>query len=166
MQKENFSISEDCNFPGVYIIVNIKNCKCYVGSSRNIKRRLHEHEMSLRHNKHNIMELQKDYNDGCKFIAYPLSEVQLLKRKYNVDKNLRYYENEAIKLFESTDPKKGYNTNLSCENKSEEYSNIYWKKVAFESFVNVKEGRNFYRCSTKERNREIKEFITKMLKGA
>lgn len=166
MQRENFLISEDCDFSGVYIIVNLKNCKCYIGSSRNIKRRLHEHEIALRHEKHKIKELQKDYNDGCNFIAYPLSEVELLKSRYNKDRNLRYYESEAIKLFETTVPEKGYNSNISCENRSEEYSNIYWKKVAFESFVNVKERRNFYKCSTKERNREIKDFIRKMLKGA
>lgn len=166
MQKESFSINKDCDFSGVYIIVNLKNYKCYIGSSRNIKRRLHEHEIALRHEKHKIRELQKDYNDGCKFIAYPLSEVQLIERRCDKDRNLRYYENEAIKLFGTTDPKKGYNTNISSEKQSEEYSNIYWKKVAFDCFVNVKERRNFYKCSAKERNREIKDFIRKMLKGA
>lgn len=165
MQKENFLISENCDFSGVYIIVNLKNYKCYIGSSRNIKRRLQEHEIALRHKKHKIKDLQKDYNDGCKFIAYPLSEVELLKNRYNKDQNLRYYENEAIKLFEATDHQKGYNTSTSCEKQSKEYSNIYWKKVAFDCFVDAKEQRNGYRSSIKEKNGEIKEFINKMLKG-
>ena len=76
-----------------------------------------------------MKELQKDYDSGCKFIAYPLTEVYLLKRKYFVDRNLRYYEKEAIKIFDSINPERGYNTNLSCENQSEEFSNIYWKNV-------------------------------------
>ena len=80
MHKEIFLISDNCDFPGVYIILNIKNYKCYIGSSRNIKRRLHEHESALKNGKHKINELQEDYNNGCKFIAYPLSEVQLLKK--------------------------------------------------------------------------------------
>lgn len=164
MHKEIFLISDNCDFPGVYIILNIKNYKCYIGSSRNIKRRLHEHESALKKGKHKINELQEDYNNGCKFIAYPLSEVQLLNKKYKTDKNLRYYENEAIKLFESANPEKGYNTNVLCENQSDEYSNIYWKKVAFDCFVNVKEQRNCHICSTKERNIEIRKFIDNMLK--
>lgn len=165
MQKENFLISENCDFSGVYIVLNMKNYKCYIGSSRNMKRRLNEHKAALKHKKHKIKELQKDYDDGCEFIAYPLSEVQLLNRKYSTDKNLRYYENEAIKMFETTNPQKGYNTNISCERQSDEYSNIYWKKVAFDSFVNVKEQRKCYRCGAKERNIEIKKFVSKMLKG-
>ena len=108
MHKEIFLISDNCDFPGVYIILNIKNYKCYIGSSRNIKRRLHEHE--------------------------------------------------------SANPEKGYNTNVLCENQSYEYSNIYWKKVAFDCFVNVKEQRNCHICSTKERNIEIRKFIDNMLK--
>lgn len=166
MRKEKFLISANCNFSGVYIIVNLKNYKCYIGSSRNMKRRLNEHEIALRHGKHKIKELQEDYNSGCKFAGYPLSEVQLLNKKYNQDKNLRYYENEAIKMFEATNPSKGYNTNTSYEKQSEEFSNIYWKKVAFDSFVNMRERKGCYKCSTKERNKETKEFIDKMLRGA
>ena len=165
MNKERFLISKSCDFSGVYIILNLKNYKCYIGSSRNIKRRLHEHEAALRCRKHKTKELQKDYDAGCKFIAYPLSEVQLVKRRYGKDRNLRYYENEAIKMFEATDPGKGYNANIPYENKSEEFSNIYWKKVAFESFVNMRERRACNKCSTKERNAQTKEFIEKMLKG-
>lgn len=166
MQKEKFMISEKCCFSGVYIILNLRNYKCYIGSSKNIKKRLKEHETALKNGQHKTKEMQKDYNDGCDFLAYPLSEVQLSKKKCGVDKNLRYYENEAIKIFDATNPQKGYNTNVICEKESEEYSNIFYKKVAFDCFVNMKEQKNGYKNTLKERNRKTKDFIEKMLKGA
>jgi hypothetical protein len=158
LENKQFRISKESNYPGVYIILNLKNYKRYIGSSRNILKRLTEHEIALRKRRHHVKELQKDYDTGCKFIAYPLTEVYLLKRKYFVDRNLRYYEKEAIKIFDSTNPERGYNTILSCENQSEEFSNIYWKNVALECFIDVKEQRNCNKCSVKEKNKQVKEF--------
>jgi len=37
---------------GIYKITNLKNGKVYIGSSKNIKRRLIEHKSRLKNNKH------------------------------------------------------------------------------------------------------------------
>lgn len=167
MKREKFSISDNCDISGVYIILNLKNYKCYIGSSRNIKRRLHEHEIALRNARHKNEALQEDYDNGCKFIAYPLSEVKLLEPNYRKDDNLRYYENEAIKLFESTNPQKGYNTNTLGTKMSAELSDIYRKKVSLQCFINSVQQRNSLVCKNlRDRNRKTQEFIETMLKGA
>lgn len=165
MPNNNFLITNDCNFSGVYVILNLSNCKCYIGSSRNIERRLKEHETQLRKGIHKVVEMQADYNENNRFIAYVLSSVPLGKFKYNADKNLRFYENEAIKLFETLNPEKGYNKVLTSDDKSEEFSNIYWKKVAFDTFVSYKERKPCFRCGDKQRKEEINSFIDKMLGG-
>jgi len=77
MKNKQFKISENCDFPGVYIILNLDNKKVYIGSTRNIKRRLIEHEISLRGNKHNSIEMQLEYNKGNKFIGYVITRVEL-----------------------------------------------------------------------------------------
>ena len=64
MYNEQFKINEKSNFPGVYIIVNLDNRKVYVGSTRNILRRLKEHEAKLRKGKHDVKRMQKDYDNG------------------------------------------------------------------------------------------------------
>lgn len=46
------SISKDLNYSGIYCIINIYNSKRYIGSSKNIRKRLWGHRAELRHNKH------------------------------------------------------------------------------------------------------------------
>lgn len=47
---------------GVYKILNLINGKCYIGSSENIKRRLKDHSVYLKNNKHPSTHLQNAYN--------------------------------------------------------------------------------------------------------
>lgn len=47
---------------GIYKIVNLKNGKFYLGSSKNIKRRWSIHKSSLKHNKHHCTYLQRSWN--------------------------------------------------------------------------------------------------------
>lgn len=47
---------------GIYRILNIKNDKQYIGSSRNIKSRWHDHRSLLRSNKHHSKHLQAAWN--------------------------------------------------------------------------------------------------------
>lgn len=47
---------------GIYKIVNLKNGKFYLGSSKNIKRRWYIHKSSLKHNKHHCTYLQRSWN--------------------------------------------------------------------------------------------------------
>lgn len=59
---------------GVYIIQNIINGKCYVGSSYNIRKRLFWHSNMLENNNHPNKKLQNSYNKHSKinFIFIPL----------------------------------------------------------------------------------------------
>ena len=52
---------------GIYAIVNSRKMICYIGSSRNIKRRAINHKTHLRQGKHSNKLLQKDYEDMCAF---------------------------------------------------------------------------------------------------
>lgn len=50
------------NYPGIYIIYNIVNNKCYIGSSTNIHRRINNHKSLLNRNKHHSYKLQLSFN--------------------------------------------------------------------------------------------------------
>jgi group I intron endonuclease len=47
---------------GIYKIVNTKNGKFYLGSSKNIKRRWYIHKSALKHNRHHCIHLQRSWN--------------------------------------------------------------------------------------------------------
>lgn len=47
---------------GVYIIFCAKSGKFYIGSSKNVERRLYNHFNLLRHNSHHSSKLQEAYN--------------------------------------------------------------------------------------------------------
>lgn len=47
---------------GVYCIVNLKNMKKYIGSSKNLYNRIHSHFFNLKYNKHHSIHLQNSYN--------------------------------------------------------------------------------------------------------
>jgi len=47
MDRNVFGIAKDCNFPGVYAIVNIDTGKTYIGSSGNIESRLRNHRSGI-----------------------------------------------------------------------------------------------------------------------
>ena len=151
MENKQFRIHKNCNVPGVYIILNLDNGKVYIGSARNMQKRLSEHEVNIRHNRHIVKELQDDYNNGNFFIAYPITAVGTYPSNYLLDENLRHYEYQAIKTFKSTDPEKGYNKRLDKDKEIYEIRNIRWAKKFLDSY-------NYYK--TKEYNdRDIKKFI-------
>jgi group I intron endonuclease len=50
------------NIAGIYKIVNLKNGKFYVGSSKNIIRRFGIHKSALKHNRHHCIYLQRSWN--------------------------------------------------------------------------------------------------------
>lgn len=87
------------NKSGIYCILNIKNNKKYIGSSKNIWQRLQKHFSLLRKNKHENIVLQNSFNkNGEKsFICFCLREhnnetlvfleqyyIDLLKPQYNI----------------------------------------------------------------------------------
>lgn len=56
------SIKQNLKKSGIYCIINIKNNKRYIGSSKNIYQRLLKHRSLLRKNKHQNIKLQNSWN--------------------------------------------------------------------------------------------------------
>lgn len=96
---------------GIYMILNITNKKCYVGSSKNCKTRKYDHFNRLRNNKHYNTYLQASYNkygeDKFKFII--LEEVKNIEDLYTK-------ECEWIKINNSMDKTHGYNLGIPERN--------------------------------------------------
>ena len=89
--KDMKAITQDLKFSGIYCIINIKNSKRYIGSSKNIRQRLWTHRAYLRHNNHENAHLQAAWNKYGEdnfdyFILEPCKEDILLRREqYYID---------------------------------------------------------------------------------
>lgn len=101
---EQFRICKDCDFPGVYAILNMRNNKIYVGSSKNIKKRLHIHKSRLKSDSNSAKRMQEDYNNGDNFISFVVTPVRFPERD-----DLKYFEDKAITRFSSYNRNLGYN---------------------------------------------------------
>lgn len=113
---ENVVISKNIKkIVGVYAIWNLENQKVYIGSSKNIKSRVYNHLTKLRNGKHENVELQKDFDDGNKFIIFKVLEAENIK-------NLRYYEYISIIHFDAIS--NGYNTQSVIEHEPREVTEI------------------------------------------
>ena len=76
---------------GIYMIVNIKNNKVYIGQSRNIMKRISRHRCDLRRGSHKNKTLQQDFDmygiDNFIFEALcecPLSQLNTLEQYYMI----------------------------------------------------------------------------------
>jgi predicted GIY-YIG superfamily endonuclease len=99
---------------GIYSILNLKNNKIYVGSSKSLQRRKYEHFYSLSKNTHYNNHLQNAYNKYGKnsFIFNILEECELSQ--------LSNREEYWIKIYSSLDNNYGYNGCI-VENSSHYY---------------------------------------------
>ena len=71
---------------GLYKITCLKNNKIYIGQSSNVLSRLGRHADNLENNRHDCLELQKDFNKfGKRFFKFESLEIG---EKY-VNENLR-----------------------------------------------------------------------------
>ncbi len=92
---------------GIYRIVNIKNNKIYIGSSKNINKRKYEHFNLLSKNSHDNDYLQKSYNkygkNSFKFevIEYinNINEL-LIREQYWINKYVSYNRNIGYNICE------------------------------------------------------------------
>lgn len=100
------------NKRGIYMLFNIYNNKCYVGSTNNFYRRKNEHFNYLRNNKHHSDHLQKAYNKygEDKFIFIVLEECKI--------ENFISREIFWIKIKNSLDSKYGYNIAIPQKNEN------------------------------------------------
>jgi len=113
------------NCSGIYIIRNLYNNKIYIGSAKNIKQRLHEHNSMLRRNKHHSKYLQNSYNlHNGKFLFSILEQCSvdnLIKREqywldYYNSYNKKYGYNNVPKAYSSLGRKASTETKLKMSN--------------------------------------------------
>lgn len=130
--KSRFLVPLKCGFKGVYVIVNTRNKKCYVGSSGNIRSRIYKHMSQLRNNNSPVEEMQKDYNKGDNFVFH----VVLKYHETDMDKNknqndLLALEGKAIKEYDAVT--NGYNKDDCLGRMAYEhdifYSRIYTSEI-------------------------------------
>lgn len=158
---QQFRICKDCDFSGVYAIVNIVKQKVYIGSSRNIKNRLANHKAKLNNGKSPIVKMQDDFNDGDKFIAYVVTPVKLRDEEYCKDEDLRYFEKKAIKEFDALNPEHGYNVNNNSTSDLKEFKNIVYAKRNLDFYFGMFDPH--FPISNEGRKEEKRDFINKVL---
>lgn len=96
---------------GIYMILNIKNNKMYIGSSKNVKERINEHKRELRKGIHINKHLQNSWNKYGKE-NFLFKEIEIIDTTLNNNfllKDLRELETKYIKLFCTSNPEFGYN---------------------------------------------------------
>ena len=106
MKTEQFRINENSDFPGVYIIVNMDNQKVYIGSTRNICKRLKAHLYSLKKGKHshkaesyelgNIKRANSQFNDFFEVKEKYKAKVKLYCKEY-YEEELAFFLKQAMR---------------------------------------------------------------------
>lgn len=92
----------------IYKIINTINNKVYIGQTKNTKNRWQQHKSTLKHNRHENPYLQNSWNKyGEENFQF---EIIVFTENYNEE------EKKYIKLYNSTDPKFGYNIMQGGEN--------------------------------------------------
>lgn len=54
---------------GIYAVVNRTKMIAYIGQSRNIKRRAEQHKTKIANRKHDVKEINDDFNDDFSFLV-------------------------------------------------------------------------------------------------
>jgi len=89
---------------GIYGITNINNNKIYIGSSKNIIKRLHSHMQEIKEGIHHCKEFNKLKVDDFKFeiIKYSTDIVNLIDLEYSyIRKRKSYLESKGYNKFKS-----------------------------------------------------------------
>ena len=157
---EQFRVCKDCDFSGVYAIVNITKQKIYIGSSRNIKNRLKIHKSQIAKGKSLVRKMQEDYNQGDIFVAYVVTPVRVRDERYSRDSDLRYFENLAIEDFGACDPEQGYNKKDTEKSYLREQRNITYASRRLKEYFATYDVGNW---NPRYRTRTEEEFVENVL---
>jgi group I intron endonuclease len=153
---------------GVYVITNLANGKCYIGSSVEIWSRWACHKCGLKYNRHFNLHLQHAYNKYGEVVF--VFEILL----YCDKENLLFYENRAIKEFKCLNSEFGYNCkparrcDLTGSNYEELVKNSVGEKNPFFGKEHTKETRQKMVIAWKNRipmSVETKQKMSKTHKG-
>lgn len=95
LEKDKYVYESLKNVPCVYMIKNLNNNKLYIGSTKELRRRIYAHFLDLGRQKHRNPYLQSDYNLGHEFEVQILSDDPIHENywiyKYNTaDKSIGY----------------------------------------------------------------------------
>jgi len=86
--------------PGLYKIICLKNNKIYIGQSTNVLSRLGRHVDNLENNRHDCIELQKDFNNyGKKYFKFESLEIN---DQYSTENLRKEKEKQFIKKLKNT----------------------------------------------------------------
>jgi hypothetical protein len=91
---------------GIYEILNTKNNKSYIGSSKNIDKRWKEHKKMLKDNKHHSIKLQRSYNKVKDKNVFEYNIIEIVEDDSILHKREQYY----IDKYDSF--KNGYNCSM------------------------------------------------------
>ena len=94
----------------VYALRHNPTGKIYVGCTKNVERRIHQHIVQLANNNHPIEAMQQDFND------YPVDYSYYVLFEAFAAYDAHLMEKHFMSLLGTRDPEKGYNFNdNSCE---------------------------------------------------
>lgn len=141
---------------GIYIITNVKNNKCYIGSSSHcIKNRITVHKRFLKQNKHDNSYLQASYNkygkDAFRFeiLEYCEKEECIIREQYYMDIYKSYIRENGYNLREKAES--NLNVKFSKESKRKMSIAKLGKKLTESHILNSK----LARIGQKRSNRTI-----------
>jgi predicted GIY-YIG superfamily endonuclease len=133
---------------GIYIITCTANAKVYIGSSKNMKKRMWNHKTYLVTNRHSNEHLQLAWNKyGDKAFTFNRLERMETKDRIELERRELYW----IQRYEATDREKGFNKCLPGEISQKILDNLKKKNVNKQwgvYSINLKTGRRVYFRST------------------
>lgn len=164
--KINFNLNNKC---GVYQIMNIVNGKSYIGSSKNLYNRLHEHFHNLKFNKSHNAHLQAAYNKYKKdnfiynILEFCDESEQFVREQYYIDLLKPQYNfalqvqacvgrklTEEIRTKISNTLKNKYQEGLEVQRHPSTWKKVYLydavNKIFIKEFECIQDLLNFINC--------------------
>lgn len=141
---------------GIYQIINSKNNKSYVGSSKSIYNRIYHHKIALQHNKHGNTHLQRSWNKyGEENFNYKVLELIENPTKERLEEREDYW----INFYESDKDEKGYNKQKARQGSFSEKWHL--KEKERQQLKQSKKDYNYYNSKTyfKDIPQEDKDLI-------
>ena len=121
-------IPKKCKFSGVYVLMNLNNKKCYVGSSANLSARFAQHKSLLKSGNERVKEMQEDFNKGHDFLFYPVLEFHpIFDKKWMNKSDLVALENQTMNYLDSINS--GYNKKQDLVLRTHYQRDIFYSKI-------------------------------------
>lgn len=127
LEMKNLNRKEYLNKSGIYIIESTFDHRCYVGSSKQLYKRINKHIKDLRNNKHHASKLQRFFNkygEECLNIRIiKLCDEKDLIKEENFFKKL--YDSYTCGFDSAKIAKSGYGVIWTIEEKEKQQVNLF-----------------------------------------